>query len=75
MLECKINHALKMLGDADRCMPWWLPPLDQDMRLCSPYEARNFSTKIHIMAQDVCKVIFVSQVGKVVESCEIKIQY
>ena len=59
MLECKINHALEMMGDSEKCMPWWLPPVDQEIRLCSPYEAKNFSTKIHIMAQDVCKVVFV----------------
>ena len=58
MLECKINHALGMMGDSEKCMPWWLPPVDQEIRLCSPYEAKNFSTKIHIMAQDVCKVVF-----------------
>ena len=54
MLECKINHALLMLEEA--CMPWWLPPVDQDIRLCSPYEARNFTKEIHKMPHDVCKV-------------------
>ena len=62
MLECKINHALGMMGDSEKCMPWWLPPVDHEIRLCSPYEAKNFSTKIHIMAQDVCKVVFVPPV-------------
>ena len=52
-----------MLGDADKCMPWWLPPVEQDIRLCSPYEARNFSGKIHTMAQDVCKVFVSFGVG------------
>ena len=58
MLECKINHALSMMGDSDKCMPWWLPPLDKDVRLCSPYEARIFSRDINNMAQDLCQVLF-----------------
>ena len=30
--------------------------MDQDVRLCSPYEARNFSSEINSMSQEVCKV-------------------
>ena len=56
LLECRIKHVLSLFSDSDKCLPWYFPPVDPDVRLCSPYESRNFSREMEKMAHDVCKV-------------------
>ena len=55
-MECRIKHVLSLFSDSDKCIPWYFPPVDPDVRLCSPYESRNFSREMEKMAHDVCKV-------------------
>ena len=57
LLECRIKHVLSLFSDGDKCLPWYFPPVDPGVRLCSPYESRNFSREMEKMPHDVCKVI------------------
>ena len=45
-----------MLNDTDRCIPWYYPPVDPAVRVCDPFEARDFNKKIEFMSSDICKV-------------------
>ena len=45
-----------MMEDEDRCEPWYYPPLDPSVRLCSPFEAMAFQKVIDKMPTDVCQV-------------------
>ena len=45
-LECKVSHALSSQPKDDRCVPWYYPQARQDVRMCSPYEAREFDAKM-----------------------------
>ena len=49
-------QALSRLPAEDRCVPWFLPLVDPALRLCSPFEATNFSRAIEDVKADVCKV-------------------
>jgi len=55
LLECRIKHVLSLFSDSDKCLPWYFPPVDSGVRLCSPYESRNFSREMEKMPHDVCK--------------------
>ena len=45
-----------MMEDENRCEPWYYPPLDPSVRLCSPFEAMAFQKIIDKMPTDVCQV-------------------
>ena len=45
-----------MMEDEERCEPWYYPPLDPSVRLCSPFEAVAFQEVIDKMPKDVCQV-------------------
>ena len=47
------------MSEEERCMPWYLPPLDSGTRLCSPFEALNFTNYINKMSYDECKVCMI----------------
>ena len=55
MLECRMRHALSTLPAEERCVPWFLPLVDRDLRLCSPFEARDFSRAIEDVGKHICK--------------------
>ena len=59
ILECQIENTLLVMSEKERCMPWYLPPLDSDTRLCSPFEALNFTRYINKMSYDECKVCMI----------------
>ena len=44
------------MTDDDKCIPWYYPQLDPDMRMCSPFEAREFKSRIDVMTLDSCHV-------------------
>ena len=44
------------MSDQDKCIPWYLPPIDPNARLCSPFEARNFSSDMDKIQDDACQV-------------------
>ena len=45
-----------MMKGEDRCEPWYYPPVDPKVRLCSPFEAVAFKKAIDAMPSDVCRV-------------------
>ena len=49
--------ALASMKEAEKCIPWYLPPMDPDMRLCSPFEARLFRKEIDSTAEKDCMVM------------------
>lgn len=51
-----MEHALSMLPAEDRCIPWFLPLVDPECRLCTPFEARNFSRAIENVGKHICNV-------------------
>ena len=56
VLECHIDHTLTQMSDAEKCLPWYLPPISTDTRLCSPFEARNFTDMIDKLSNNICEV-------------------
>ena len=57
MLECHIEKGLSMMmKEEDKCEPWYYPPVDPKVRLCSPFEAWTFQKVIDAMPSDVCQV-------------------
>ena len=54
-LECRMKQALLDMGEDEKCAPWYLPPVDPDARLCSPFEAIKFNRAIDTMAANVCE--------------------
>ena len=43
----------------EKCIPWYFPPVNTDVWLCSPFEARRFKKEVESMAADECKVTLV----------------
>ena len=56
MLECSISYALSLLNGTDRCIPWYYPPVDPVVRMCSAFEARDFNKAIEKMPGGRCQV-------------------
>lgn len=54
-LECGLSHALDKLNGTDRCIPWYYPPVDPEVRVCDPFEARDFNKEIERMRADKCQ--------------------
>ena len=50
-----------MMSEQDKCIPWYLPPVDPNVRLCSPFEARSFSNEMDKIQDDACQVLEVAQ--------------
>ena len=44
------------MKDEDKCLPWYYPQVDQDARLCSPYEAIKLRTMIDTISNKKCEV-------------------
>ena len=40
----------------ERCTPWFYPPIDSGLRLCSPFETIAFKNRMDILASKSCKV-------------------
>ena len=54
--ECHIQEALLAMKDEDKCLPWYYPQVDQDARLCSPYEAIKLRMMIDTISNKKCEV-------------------
>ena len=48
--------VISQFKDEEKCIPWYYPPVDLDLRLCSPYEAKDFAKKLEKISHAVCKV-------------------
>ena len=57
LLECKIEMAISKMENADKCIPWYFPPPNSDVRLCSPFEARSFNKELDLIDDDGCQVV------------------
>ena len=53
MLECSISYVL---NTTERCIPWYYPPVDPEVRMCSAFEARDFNKAIEKMPGGICEV-------------------
>ena len=60
MLECSISYVLSLLNTTDRCIPWYYPPVDPEVRMCSAFEARDFSLAIEKMPGGICEACTLS---------------
>ena len=56
ILECHIEKAISEMEEADKCIPWYFPPLGTDVRMCTPYESRNFNRELNMLSDDECPV-------------------
>ena len=56
ILECHIELAISKMKDEEKCIPWYFPPPNSDVRLCSPFEASSFNKQIDLIDDDECKV-------------------
>ena len=55
-LECSVRRALAVMGEAEKCIPWYLPPVEPDMRPCTPFEARIFKKEMDSTNEKDCMV-------------------
>ena len=55
-----MKKVLLKRNEEDRCVPWYLPPVDSDVRICSPFEARIFKKDMESVAASECKVIIMT---------------
>ena len=53
-----MKKVLSNREEKDKCIPWFFPLVDPDVRLCSPFEARSFKKDIDSVAADDCRVIY-----------------
>ena len=51
-----MNKVLSEISKEERCIPWYYPLVDPALRLCSPFEARDFSVLLDNISHDDCKV-------------------
>ena len=56
ILECRLEKALANMTDDNKCIPWYFPRLDPDIRMCSPFEGKEFKNNIDVMATTLCQV-------------------
>ena len=61
ILECNMRKVLSKRMEGDKCIPWYFPPVDKDIRLCSPFEARDFKKEMESIAAEECKVICIKK--------------
>ena len=54
-------HALSSQPREDRCAPWYYPQVRPDVRMCSPFEAREFDAK---MEDDSANCTVTTEIGK-----------
>ena len=55
-LECRIKKALAIMKDDERCIPWFLPPVDNDLVICSPHKILPFLKEMEILDPRECEV-------------------
>ena len=51
-----MEKVVAQLNESEKCLPWYYPPIDLDLRLCSPFEARDFGNKLEKISHAKCKV-------------------
>ena len=56
VLECRINHTLTRMNENEKCLPWFTPPISAEFRICSPFEATNFTDIFDKLSNEICKV-------------------
>ena len=54
--ECYVHLALSAMNKEDKCLPWYYPQMNNEARMCSPFEALAMREKIDKMSSDMCKV-------------------
>ena len=56
ILECRLKKALTNMEAKARCLPWYYPPVAPDLRLCTPFEARDLKGVMEAMSVNECRV-------------------
>ena len=56
ILECRVKKALANMEAEAQCLPWYYPPVAPDVRLCTPFEARDLKAVIGAMSVNECRV-------------------
>ena len=64
ILQCEIEMAISKMNEVEKCIPWYFPPPNPDIRVCSPFEAINFKKEMDLIDDDdECKVASVICTG------------
>ena len=56
IFECRIKKALSNMTEGNKCIPWYYPPVNNDTRMCSPFEADEFKKGIELISVNECRV-------------------
>ena len=56
IFECRIKKALSNMTEGNKCIPWYYPPVNNDTRMCSPFEAEEFKKGIELISVNECRV-------------------
>ena len=51
-----MEKVVAQLKESEKCLPWYYPPIDLDLRLCSPFQAKDFGNKLEKISHAKCKV-------------------
>ena len=49
--------AISNMDNAHKCIPWFFPPANSSVGLCSPFESRSFIKEIDLIEDDECQVV------------------
>ena len=51
-----MEKVISKLNEIEKCIPWYYPPIDLELRLCTPYEAKDFANMLEKISHAQCKV-------------------
>ena len=67
MLECQIDYAMEQMGANETCTPWYLPVLDEELKICDPWNAVKFRKFMSVKTSYEC--------GHCLSDCEVGSTY
>ena len=56
-MECRIKRVLSNMTNGTECTPWYYPPVNPDTRMCSPFEAQDFTKSMELISLNECRVL------------------
>ena len=56
-MECRIKRVLSNMTNVTKCTPWYYPPVNPDTRMCSPFEAQDFTKSMKLISLNECRVL------------------
>ena len=52
LFQCQVDYARNQMES--KCIPWYLPALDEHLKMCDPWETQNFTKYFETVPDDQC---------------------